>query len=47
MADYATNVAAGRFKKTAAVVEKVLGRSPHLYAQWLERNLPNILARAI
>lgn len=45
MAEYATNVAAGRFKKTA-VVEKVLGRSPRSYSQWLERNLPTILARS-
>jgi uncharacterized protein YbjT (DUF2867 family) len=39
MAEYSTNVAAGRFKRTDTVA-KVLGRAPRAYTDWLEHNLP-------
>jgi uncharacterized protein YbjT (DUF2867 family) len=45
MANYFTKVATGFFK-TTDTVGQVLGRKPRSYAQWLERNLPDILARA-
>jgi uncharacterized protein YbjT (DUF2867 family) len=46
MARYFTKVATGLYKTTDTAA-KVLGRPPRSYAQWLERNLPDILSRAV
>jgi uncharacterized protein YbjT (DUF2867 family) len=46
MSHYFESVADGRWKVTDTV-GRVLGRKPRSYAQWLERNLPGILSRAI
>jgi uncharacterized protein YbjT (DUF2867 family) len=45
MASYFATVAAGHWRVTDTVGQ-VLGRKPRSYAQWLERNLPDILSRA-
>jgi uncharacterized protein YbjT (DUF2867 family) len=44
MSHYFETVADGRWMVTDTV-GRVLGRKPRSYAQWLERNLPNILSR--
>jgi uncharacterized protein YbjT (DUF2867 family) len=46
MARYFGKVAAGLYKTTDTAA-KVLGRPPRAYAQWLERNLPDILSRTV
>jgi uncharacterized protein YbjT (DUF2867 family) len=45
MAKYFAMVAEGLYK-TTDTLGKILGRAPRSYADWLERNLPNILSRA-
>jgi uncharacterized protein YbjT (DUF2867 family) len=45
MSHYFESVADGRWKVTETVGQ-LLGRKPQSYAQWLERNLPDILSRA-
>ena len=45
MAGYSERVAAGRFERTDTL-GRLLGRPPRSYAQWLERNLPDIRSRA-
>jgi hypothetical protein len=45
MAGYFALVAAGFWRRTDTA-GRLLGRKPQSYAQWLERNLPEILSRA-
>jgi uncharacterized protein YbjT (DUF2867 family) len=45
MARYFAMLAAGHWRVTDTVAQ-VLGRKPRSYAQWLERNLPEIVSRA-
>ena len=45
MSHYFESLAAGRWKITDTV-SRLLGRRPRSYAQWIERNLPEIRSRA-
>jgi uncharacterized protein YbjT (DUF2867 family) len=45
MSHYFETVSDGRWNVTDAV-SRLLGKKPRSYAQWLERNLPEILSRA-